>query len=168
MDERGSGGERDAVSALAGSEAERQGGVRLAGTAWPKSDDVAAFVDPLTAGQLENQRLVQRRLGGEVERVEALGLREPGLADTPLDAAPLAVDTLEFAQAQEVFGVIGPVPGRLHRHLLIVARERRQLQGLEMIGEQDLRRHRSRRRLDCREWHEVLAHAAPARSSRPR
>ena len=69
MDERGSGGERDTVSALAGSEAERQSGVRLAGSGRPERNDIAALLDPVAAGQLENQRLVERRLGGELERV---------------------------------------------------------------------------------------------------
>jgi len=59
--------------------------MRFAGAGWPKSKAVLAPLDPLAARQFENQRLIQRRLGGEVERIEALGLwkaRQPNARST--------------------------------------------------------------------------------------
>jgi hypothetical protein len=44
------------------------------GPGWPERNAVPAPVDPFAADQFQNQRLVQSRLSGEVERIEALGL----------------------------------------------------------------------------------------------
>ena len=96
--------------------------------------------------------------GGEVERVEALHRREPCCPDAPLDRAPFAVDQLELDQPQQVAGMVGAVTRALAGHLVILAQHRRQLQLLEVMGEQHLRRgaiHRARRhRVGC------SAHAA--------
>src|SRR5580704_12153168 len=72
--EGGRGREGDTVTLLAGGQS--QGRVRFAGPGWRKRNAVLTPVDPLAAHQFQNQRLVQRRLGGEVERIEALGLGE--------------------------------------------------------------------------------------------
>ncbi len=58
------------------------------------------------------------RLGGEVERIEALGLGETRQPNAPLHVAALAVDALEFAQAQQIARVIGAVLCRLSRRPL--------------------------------------------------
>src|SRR3977135_3433125 len=49
---------------------------------------------------------------GEVERIEALGLGETRQPNAPLHVAALAVDALEFAQAQQIARVIGAGLGR--------------------------------------------------------
>ena len=54
--------------------------------------------DPFAARQFQNQRLIQRRLGGEVERIEALGLWEARQPNAALEVAALAIDALQFAQ----------------------------------------------------------------------
>ena len=61
----------------------------------PKSKAVLAPVDPLAARQFQNQRLVQRRLGGGVERIEALGLRKARQPNPALHVAALAIDALQ-------------------------------------------------------------------------
>ena len=44
----------------------------LTGAGWPKRDAVLALLNQFVARQFENQRLIERRLDVEVERVEAL------------------------------------------------------------------------------------------------
>ena len=110
------------------------------GAGGTQRDAVVALLDPFAARQFKNQRFIERRLGGEVEGVEALGLGKPRRSDPALDVAPLAVDALQFAQTQQIAWIVGAILCRFHRHLLILARERWQLQRLEMIAEQHLRR----------------------------
>src|ERR1700730_17343213 len=49
----------------------------LAGSGWPKRNAVLSLLDPFAPRQLQHQRLIEGRLRGEVERVEALDLRKP-------------------------------------------------------------------------------------------
>jgi hypothetical protein len=58
--------------------------VGLTGVGWPKRDAVLALLKPFVARQYENQRLIERRLGVEVERVEALGLWKPRRPDAEM------------------------------------------------------------------------------------
>src|SRR5271157_2775959 len=74
--------------------------MRFAGAGWPESKAVLASVDPLAARQFQNQRLIQRRLGGEVERIEALGLRKARQPNATLYVTTLAIDALQFAHAR--------------------------------------------------------------------
>jgi hypothetical protein len=83
--------------------------MRFAGAGWPESKAVLASVDPLAARQFQNQRLIQRRLGGEVERIEALGLRKVRQPNATLDVTTLAINALQFAQPQQVARVIGAI-----------------------------------------------------------
>jgi hypothetical protein len=78
-----------------------------------------SLLDPFAPRQLQHQRLIEGRLRGEVERVEALDLRKPCEAYATLDVAPFAIDPLQLAQ---------------------LAREGGKLQRLEMIAQQHLRR----------------------------
>jgi hypothetical protein len=48
--------------------------VGLTGAGWPRRDAVLALLNPFAARQVENQRLIERRPGVEVEHVEAFGL----------------------------------------------------------------------------------------------
>ena len=54
------------------------------------------------ARQLQHQRLVQRGDGEEVEAVQALDYREPGLPDAPLGGAAVAVEQFQFGESQQV------------------------------------------------------------------
>ena len=49
-------------------------------------------------GQFENERLVERWNGGEVERVETFHRRKMRGADAALDHAPFAIDEFEFGE----------------------------------------------------------------------
>ena len=67
-----------------------------------------AALDVLAAGQLQDQRLVERGDDLEVEAVEALDHGEARRLDAPLDHAALAVDQLELGESQQVADVIDP------------------------------------------------------------
>ena len=95
-------------------------------------------VDVLRAGELQHQRLVERRDRREVEAVEALHGREPRLLDAALDHAPLAVDQLQFGQAQQIAGMVDALGGALPGELVVLAQERRQLERLEVMSKQKL------------------------------
>ena len=76
---------------------------------------VLTLLDPLAAHQLHNQRLVQRRLSGEVERIEALGLWKVRQPNATLYVAALAVDCAPVrAQAQQIARITGTVLCRFH------------------------------------------------------
>jgi hypothetical protein len=76
-----------------------QGRVRFS-----EGNAILTLLDPLAAHQLQNQSLVQRRLSGEVERIEALGLWK---ANATLYVAALTIDALQFAQADADMRGIG-------------------------------------------------------------
>ena len=96
--------------------------------------------DVLRAGQLQHQGLVERRQRQEVEAVEAFDRREPGLLDAPLDHPPFPLDQLQFGQPQQVADMIDALGGALPGELVILAQEGRQLQRLQVMGEQKLGR----------------------------
>ena len=89
VDQRGGGDEGRFV---AGRQAETEGDVGLAGPTVAERDEVLAALDVLAAGQLQDQRLVERGDDLEVEAVEALDHGEARRLDAPLDHAALAVD----------------------------------------------------------------------------
>src|ERR1700676_3876967 len=103
MHASGGGGEGDAVAPLAGGQpsttayrcrsAQSQGAGGFAGAGRPQRNAVMTLVDPFAARQLHNQRLVERRLGGEVETVAAFGLGK----------------ARQFAQTQQITRVVGAV-----------------------------------------------------------
>ena len=53
---------------------------------------------------------------------------------------PFPLDQLEFGQAQQIAGMIDPLGSALLGELVVFAQEGRQLERLEMMGEQQLRR----------------------------
>src|SRR4030095_13428694 len=78
-------------AALAGGEAECQAGMRLARAGIAQGDDILAGGDIFATCEFENERLVERRNGGEVESVETLhrrGARGAGAARGP---APFSI-----------------------------------------------------------------------------
>ena len=87
--------------------------------------------------------MFKRRERREVEAVEALHGRELGRLDAALDHAPLALDQLQLGQPQQVAGMVDAFGGALAGDLVVLAQERRQLQRLEVMGEQNLRACRS-------------------------
>src|SRR4051794_22031606 len=99
-----------------------------------------AIPDELAACQLQYQRLVEGGHRRKVEGVQAFHRREAGLADAPFDEAALAVDQFKLGQAQQVSWVIDALPGTIAGDLLVLARKGRQLQGLQVMRQQHLRR----------------------------
>src|SRR5450759_1724200 len=112
----------------------------LAGAGVADRDDVLPAGYILRAGELQNENLVERRNGGEVEAVHALHGREPRLLDPPLDHPPFAVDQLQFGQAQQKTDMIEALGGALPSELVVLAQERRQLERLQVMGKQKLGR----------------------------
>jgi len=106
----------------------------------PSAMMFSPVLDVLAACQLHHQRLVQGRQGREVEAVEALHGRELGRLDAALDHAPLAVDQLLLGQSQQEAGIVDAFGGALPSDLVVLAQEGRQLQRLEVVGQQNLRR----------------------------
>src|SRR5271163_2100430 len=115
-----------------------QGNVSLARAAVADRDHVLAASNVLAASELQDQRLIERGDRREVETIQALHRREPCLLDAALDHSPFPLDQLEFGQAQQVAGMVDALSGALLGELLVFAQERRQLERLEVMGEQKL------------------------------
>ena len=114
--------------------------MRLAGAAVADRDDVVPAGHILRAGHLQDEHLVERRNGGEVEAVQALHGREPSFLDPTLHHAPFAVDQFQFGQAQQKADMIEAFDGALPSELVVLAQERRQLERLQVMSEQKLGR----------------------------
>jgi hypothetical protein len=113
--------------------------MRLAGAGVAEGDDVLAPRDVFRAGEFQHQGLVERGERQEVEAVEAFDGREPGLLDAPLDHPPFPLDQFELGKTQQVAGVLDAFGGALPGKLVILAQEGRQLERLQVMGEQQLR-----------------------------
>ena len=112
--------------------------MRFSGSGWSEGNAVLTLLDPLATHQLQNQRLVQRRLSGEVERIEALGLWKVRQPNATLYVAALTIDALQFTQAQQIARIIGTILRRFHGDFFVLAGECGKLQSLEMIIQQHL------------------------------
>src|SRR5665647_2542796 len=112
-------GNREAL--LAGRESKAQSDVRLARAGVAERDDVVAAQDIFTAGEFENQHLVEAGDRHEVERIEALHRWKARLANAPFDDPPLPVDEFQFDQSQQIGRVIDPLARGLPGHLVILA-----------------------------------------------
>jgi hypothetical protein len=140
MDEAGGGCEGDREAVLTGRQTESRGDVGFAGAAVAERYDVLPRHDAFAAGQFEDQWLVQRRDGGDVEGLPAFDGGEPCGTDPSFHHAALAVDQFEFRQTQQVARMVEPLLSSLTRNLLVLAQEGRQLQLLQLVREPRLRR----------------------------
>ena len=137
----GGGGEAHAEALLAGGEAEGESDMRLADAARAEQDYVLAARDAYSPrARSSDQHLVERWDGLEVEAVEAFDGGEPGLPDPPLDHPAFAVDQFQFSEADEIAHMAGALGGALAGQLVVLAQKGRQLQGLEVMDQQQLRR----------------------------
>jgi hypothetical protein len=134
------------LAALAGRRGQPDGHVRLPGPRATQQNYRLAAVDIFAPRQLHDQRPVQRRLGREVELVQRLQLREPRRLEPPLTGPPLPVCQLALAQPQQEAEVVDVLTRTLPRQLLALRLDRRQVQGRQVVLEQDHvgRRHTSR------------------------
>ena len=139
MDDGGGRDEAGFDAALAGGKAEPDGDVGLPHARRPKGDDVLPTADELAPGQVQDQLLVERRDGVEVEALQALDRREAGRLDASVDHARLPVEQLQFDQPGQIADVIDVLPRALPGELLVFPEHRRQLQLLQVVLEQDLR-----------------------------
>jgi len=72
--------------------------------------------------------------------VEAFDRREACLLNAALDHPSFPVDQFKFGQTQQVARMVNAFGGALLGELVVFAQERRQLERLEMMGEQKLGR----------------------------
>jgi hypothetical protein len=138
--EGGGGRKADRQAFLAGCKTESQTDVSLPRAAVADRDDVLAARDIFRSRQLHHQRFVQRRKGREVETVEALHGRELGRFDAAVDHTPLAINQLQFSESQQITPIVDALGGALPRDLVILAQEGRQLERLEAVRQEHLRR----------------------------
>ena len=110
----------------------------LAGAGVADRDDVLTTDDVLRAGEFQYQHLVERRQCQEVEAVEAFDRRELRFLDPPLDHPPLPLDQLQFGKPEQIADMIDALGGALPGELVVLAQEGRQLERLEVVGEQKL------------------------------
>ena len=111
----------------------------LAGAGVADRDDVLAAFDVLRSRQLHDERLVQIRERREVEAVEALHGREFGGFDAAVHHASLALDDLQLDEPQQEANMVDALGGTLPGNLVILSQEGRQLERLEVVGQQHLR-----------------------------
>jgi len=101
------GRERDPVAGLAGLDRQRDREVTLAGAGRPEEADVHVLGGPGELGEVEDQRPLGRRLGGEVEVFERLVGREGGVADAVARPRRVAREHLGLEQDLEEL-LVGP------------------------------------------------------------
>ncbi len=99
--------------------------------------------DVVAARQIKHQHLVQRRDRGEVKGFQPLHRREVRSTDPPLHQPAFAIEQFQLRQPQQEFRMIGALFRAFGGDLGILAQEGRQLQRLQMMRKQKLRR------LDC-------------------
>jgi hypothetical protein len=128
------------VTALAGSQSQSQADVRLACATVAQQQYVLAASKELASRQLQDQGLVQRRDGQEVEAVHGLDDREPGLPDAAFGGSALAIQQLQLGHAQQVALIVELLDGSLPRHLVVLAQDGGQPQLLQVMLQQQLRR----------------------------
>jgi hypothetical protein len=113
----------------AGGEAECQACTRPARAGIAQSDDILAGDNLCAAREFENERLVERRDGGEVESVETFHDWKAGGPDAALNRAPFRIDEFEFGEAQETETLAGGFGG----DFFIFAQEGRQFELPQMM-----------------------------------
>jgi hypothetical protein len=86
-----------------------------------------------------HQHLVQRWQRQEVEAIEAFNGREPRRLDPAFHHASLAINHLHLGQPHQVTRMVDAFSRTQPGDLVVLPQERRQLQRLQMVGEQDLR-----------------------------
>jgi len=136
-DESGGSGEADREALLAGSQAETQGCVRLAGAARTKRDDILSALDPFAARQFQHLHLVELGDRLEVEAVQAFDRRELRRLDPAFDHPALPINHFQFDQPSEEPDMILPLGGALTGQLGVFPKEGRQLQCLEVMRQQE-------------------------------
>ena len=89
MNQGGGRDEADGEPLLAGRQTETEGDMGLAGSPVAERDDILTTLYVFASRQLQNQHLVERGDGLEVEAVEAFDGGEPSLQIAPIETAVL-------------------------------------------------------------------------------
>jgi len=105
----------------------------------PKKQKIFFARQELASCQFQDQRLVERGDGQELEAVQTLDDRELRLPDAALDGATIAVQQFQLGQAQQISRIIHLFGGALPGHLVVLTQDGWQPQGLQMMFEQHLR-----------------------------
>ena len=94
------------VAVAAGLLRERAGQPGLADAAWPRDEQIAMLVDPVTGGELLEQRLVEPARRSIVDILDRrLAVAEPGSAQSALEALGVARCRLAIEQQRQPLGV---------------------------------------------------------------
>ena len=135
-DEFGDAEEPRLAALGAGGHAQGGGEVRLAGSRGADEQHVLAVVEVVPFDQLEHERFVDARPGGEVELVEQLGGGEPGRLQSSLGRLAFAFEQFQFAKLEQVRQMIRVVGGATLGDLLAFVVHRRQLEVLQVVFQQ--------------------------------
>jgi hypothetical protein len=130
-----SGGEGDAVTGLAGPDAETGGQVGLSRSRWPQEDHVLLGLHEVEGPEMSHHVALERALVIEVEVLEGLAGREAGGTDAVLAAVVLARRHLAFqAGGQELLMAPALCAGPLAQ-APDGGGQRRRLEGAAQVGE---------------------------------
>ena len=123
VDQGRGGGEAHGHPSLAGSQAQTQGDVGLAGAAVADGDDVFPVLDVFAPGQFHHQGLVHRGDGQEVECVQGFDGGEVRGPDPALYHALVSVDEFQFSETQQVVGMVHSLGSALGGQLAVFPEE---------------------------------------------
>ena len=129
----------DRHAALAGGKTKSQGDVALARAAVAKRDDVLAPQDVFASRKLQDQHLVERGDGAELEAVEPLHGREASGANAALHHTPLALNQFKLAKPEQIAHMIDAAARAFLGDFFVFGENGWQLELLEMMPEQQLR-----------------------------
>jgi len=132
-DQFGGSEEPDPVALGTGLSGQSGGQVGLAGPGVADEEDVLLLVDVLTAHELGDQHLVDRRTGREIEGLKRFHGRKTRRLHPSLGRPFLAFEQLKLGQAQQVGQMIGVVGSGLGGHLLALGSHRGQAKGFEVV-----------------------------------
>jgi hypothetical protein len=152
------------VATLTCSQAKRQSDVRFPRATVAQEQHVLTASEELASRQFQHQGLVQRWDGEEVEGVHGLDDRELRLPDATFRGPALAIQQLQFCDAQQVVLIVHLLNRALPCHLVILAQDRGQAEFLQMMFQQQLRRvGRMRRGVGCRSFGAAHAHTSTSK-----
>ncbi len=110
--------------------------MRFSSSASANEKNVLALLKILAAKEIDEQRLVDRRPGGEVERIERLVRGEPCGLESSFRCTPFSLDEFELRELEQVAQVIDVLLRAALRDGFAFIVHRRQLELLEVMLDQ--------------------------------